>query len=288
MERSRGHSDELPTEQLPLRQHRRSTFANEVRLEPSSSRLENAKETECSSDPSELRLGSNSESLDMEHLSKQLSTPTPEVSIDPWASTTEDESASFWGIDENVNSPSAPQKLEMDSSHTSSADGMLPSTSRSCDTTTDHHDVLASDAGVSKAKSLLSDDYQCRNGAKNPHCDNVQCNVSNTPESAVSESSHTSALNKSDIAKCDITDTVNVASCDDDDSIDPRCLSDHEDGTLFVVNDTDESDIDSALENCGEKNALKWQPAVKRNPYNLRESLWLSLEEVSDVTAVCT
>ena len=55
-----------------------------------------------------------------------------------------------------------------------------------------------------------------------------------------------------------------------------RCLSDHEDGDLFVVNDTDESETES-----GEAR-LKWDPAVKRDPYPLKEELHLSLQEVRD------
>ena len=60
--------------------------------------------------------------------------------------------------------------------------------------------------------------------------------------------------------------------------IDPRCESDHEDGGLLVVNDTDESDLDESCADTASK--LKWEPAVKRNPFPIQEKLCLTFEEV--------
>jgi hypothetical protein len=60
------------------------------------------------------------------------------------------------------------------------------------------------------------------------------------------------------------------------DNLDKRCLSDEEDGNLLVVNDTDDSDVDVAMDT-----RLPWQPVVKREPYSIQEHLQLSMEEVN-------
>ena len=60
--------------------------------------------------------------------------------------------------------------------------------------------------------------------------------------------------------------------------IDPRCESDHEDGGLLVVNDTDESELEENSSDVASK--LKWEPAVKRNPFPIQEKLCLTFEEV--------
>ena len=63
-------------------------------------------------------------------------------------------------------------------------------------------------------------------------------------------------------------------------AFDPRCESDDEDGSLLVVNDTDESDLETSSEFETMTSSLKWTPAIKRDPYPVEETLWLTFEEV--------
>ena len=71
-------------------------------------------------------------------------------------------------------------------------------------------------------------------------------------------------------------------------SLDARalCRSDDPDGELFVINNTSEEE---ELEDDGEeaeeaiRNAHRWKPCVKEDPYPVQEKLYLMLEEVCDL-----
>ena len=98
-----------------------------------------------------------------------------------------------------------------------------------------------------------------------------------------SETGHSSNL---ELLKCDTghSPDLELLPCDtgqdmqriDSEAIDldSRCISEHEDGDIFVIDDTEDSDIDDSIRSY-------WKPVMKRDPCPIKEHLQLSLEEVS-------
>jgi len=226
--------------------------------------------------------------------------PAPTASIDPWSSTNEAESLAFWGISE-------PEQEACDSSvHHSSP---LTTEPVACDNSTSDtiahktdSDAMVTDSAETKctetddrsASSIMSVDQQI---ISEPALETVTEVSKQSDTAATADASHRSK--PSELNPCPL-DKQSPAVLETD----PRCLSDHEDGSLFVVNDTDESDLEGRDPMKGDlegrdpgsgdiegrdpgsgdlaprSKRLKWEPAVKRDPFELKETLHLSLEEV--------
>ena len=186
-----------------------------------------------------------------------------DTETDPWACTDPKESEDFWNTAENeVHCVSTVQESEMDtgsSSLTAEAQGhvqfMTKHTTHSSDQ--DDQQNMSNESRHSQEEILTN--LNCESDLQDQSQNKLQTYTQNDPRNIVS----------------DPDDLDNDPKCELE--LDPRCLSDEENGNLYVVEDSDYSD--------GEELAItsktKWRPVIKKDPAPVKEVLQLTLEEVS-------
>ena len=209
--------------------------------------------------------GVSSKQCDLAEADPWSLTTADVAEVDPWSLTTAEESASFWGGQNDHKCDTRTLEKPSDCKVTLPSDddnqeGVLISNERqvhssiSCDTETDPVKETGNTSVLSYAGNIL-DRSDCAR-PETPNCDNkagLRNDNFNQPDSIAGQTE-----NFDDAAPNQF-------------ELDPESLVDDPDGDVFVTESSERANSEHRM----------WRPVVRKDPYPINEQLQLSLEEVS-------
>ena len=183
--------------------------------------------------------------------------------VDSWATSTEYESADFWGLTVAEN----PQTGKVLGEQLDVID-CVKSTML-----VDPMDSTSNHGNPTKPVESLKNVSYTKINPDTSEMNDVFCEQRTEANETLSYTSQTT------LQSCKSFDTKPSTCRSDNDQENGRsliniCLSEEEDGELLIVDDTEDSDVDTAM-----NTRLPWQPVIRREPYQIQEHLQLSMEE---------
>jgi len=136
--------------------------------------------------------------------------------------------------------------------------------------------------------SLTSDDnIDTDNSDSNTRaCNTISCVSISTQDCSDKVITHSATEADNQLVDADsmmsLTSDTYIRYVNDSESIDELCVVNDPEADTYVVDDTDDSDVDDEFIAC----QPTWQTALKRDPYPVNESLLLTLEEVTNFTGL--